>query len=333
MANLTSLFEDYVPFGLEAGLVDDTRSSAVVDAKESTMTIRNDATRLRIVTKDKRRPRAVVARQGQVLLDTDFDQQSRHQPRAHRDRDAGLAGLARPARRAGRQQRLQDHAGRRAPANFDIGAGPRLSRPAGCSRIPPSASSARSRIRAPATPSACRAIIAIKALIRHIDPVEEPVLADVALGDAQASGRALVDWQVFPLPSRRRHDHLPTVADRARNGPALIAPSTGTLAVIAAGGGAVHRSLLAHAGRRLHPAREPAVPRRGAWRHVKAGSPDHRRAAVRPARPQAQALAPQRQHDGAHHSHRRRRDHRRAAGARSAQLVRARAVRRDRLDP
>jgi hypothetical protein len=29
MANVTSLFEDYVPFGLEAGLIDDTRSSAV----------------------------------------------------------------------------------------------------------------------------------------------------------------------------------------------------------------------------------------------------------------------------------------------------------------
>ena len=29
MANLTSLFDDFVPFGLEAGLIDDTRSSAV----------------------------------------------------------------------------------------------------------------------------------------------------------------------------------------------------------------------------------------------------------------------------------------------------------------
>jgi len=29
MANIKSLFEDYVPFGLEAGLIDDTRSSAV----------------------------------------------------------------------------------------------------------------------------------------------------------------------------------------------------------------------------------------------------------------------------------------------------------------
>jgi hypothetical protein len=28
-ANLTSLFEDYLPFGLEAGLIDDTRSTAV----------------------------------------------------------------------------------------------------------------------------------------------------------------------------------------------------------------------------------------------------------------------------------------------------------------
>src|SRR5262245_10057056 len=42
------------------------------------MTMRNDATRTRIPIKEKRRPRAVAARQGQVLVDTDFDQQSRH---------------------------------------------------------------------------------------------------------------------------------------------------------------------------------------------------------------------------------------------------------------
>ena len=42
------------------------------------MTIRNDATRTRIRIREKRRPRAVVTRQGQVLLDTDLDQQSRH---------------------------------------------------------------------------------------------------------------------------------------------------------------------------------------------------------------------------------------------------------------
>jgi hypothetical protein len=29
LANLTSLFDDYVPFSLEAGVIDDTRSSAV----------------------------------------------------------------------------------------------------------------------------------------------------------------------------------------------------------------------------------------------------------------------------------------------------------------
>src|SRR6185436_10918327 len=40
------------------------------------MTMRNDATRLRIDAKEKRRARAVVSRQGQVLLDTDFDQQA-----------------------------------------------------------------------------------------------------------------------------------------------------------------------------------------------------------------------------------------------------------------
>jgi hypothetical protein len=46
---------------------------------------------------------------------------------------------------------------------------------------------------------AAGAIIAIKAVIRHVDPVEDSNLADRALGDAQASGRSLIDWQVFPI--------------------------------------------------------------------------------------------------------------------------------------
>ena len=42
------------------------------------MTIRNDATRLTVRPADRRHLRSVVARQGQVLLDADLDQQSRH---------------------------------------------------------------------------------------------------------------------------------------------------------------------------------------------------------------------------------------------------------------
>src|SRR4051794_25015647 len=41
------------------------------------MTIRNDATRATIRPKDRRRPRSVIAGQGQVLLDADLDQQGR----------------------------------------------------------------------------------------------------------------------------------------------------------------------------------------------------------------------------------------------------------------
>jgi hypothetical protein len=33
IANLTSLFDDYVPFGLEAGVIDDTRSSAIAQRR------------------------------------------------------------------------------------------------------------------------------------------------------------------------------------------------------------------------------------------------------------------------------------------------------------
>jgi hypothetical protein len=33
MSNIESLFDDYVPFGLEAGLIDDTRSTAVAQRR------------------------------------------------------------------------------------------------------------------------------------------------------------------------------------------------------------------------------------------------------------------------------------------------------------
>jgi hypothetical protein len=161
------------------------------------MTIRNDATRTRIVTKDKRRPRAVVARQGQVLLDTDFDQQSRHQ--LERIEIETLDSLGSPGKLvvpAGNTGFLVTPAG--APANFDIGAGRGylngwlLENPTVCKLSTQPHPRTGDTVGVPA-------IIGIKALVRHIDPVEEPVLADAALGDAQASGRSLVDWQVFPL--------------------------------------------------------------------------------------------------------------------------------------
>jgi hypothetical protein len=190
------------------------------------MTMRNDATRDRIVTKDKRRLRAVVARQGQVLLDTDFNQESRHQLERIETETVDSLGspdkLVVPAGNTGFNVTLAG-----APANFDIGDGRGylrgwlLENPAICKLGTQPHPRTGDSVAAPA-------IIGLKALIRHIDPVEDQVLADVALGDAQASGRALIDWQVFPFAAAAR------CANVAAHDPwkDLIAPSTGTLAVL-----------------------------------------------------------------------------------------------------
>lgn len=192
------------------------------------MTMRNDATRLRIVTRDPRRPRAVVARQGQVLLDTDFDQQAHHL--LERVEMETLDALGSPGR-------LLIPAGNDGfkvtgpPATFDIGAGRGyldgwlLENVAAC-KLGTQPHPRSDTVNAPA-------LIAVKALVRHVDPVEEPVLADAALGDAQASGRSLVDWQIFPL-SLPAGGEDPTCAT-AQTDPQwanLVAASTGTLAII-----------------------------------------------------------------------------------------------------
>jgi hypothetical protein len=192
------------------------------------MTIRNDATRLRIVTKDKRHLRAVVARQGQVLLDTDFDQQSRHH--LQRIETEALDSLGSPGRLvvpAGNTGFLVTPDG--APANFNIGAGRGylngwlLENPQTCKLGTQPHPRTGDAVNVPS-------IIALKALVRHIDPVEDPALADAALGDAQASGRSLVDWQVFPVATT-----APLACANALSKPewtSLAAPSSGTLAVI-----------------------------------------------------------------------------------------------------
>jgi Family of unknown function (DUF6519) len=194
------------------------------------MTIRNDATRLRIVTKDPRRSRAVVARQGQVLLDTDFDQQSRHH--LERIEIETVDSLGSPDRLVVPEGNFGFNVTPSGtPANFDIGGGRGyldgwlLENPGTCKLSTQPHPRANDTVNVPA-------IIAVKALVRHIDPVEDPVLADTALGDAQASGRALNDWQVFPfvVPG----GGAVTCANIATNSDwqKIIAPSTGTLAAM-----------------------------------------------------------------------------------------------------
>ena len=165
------------------------------------MTIRNDATRPRILLKERRRPRSVVARQGQVLLDTDLDQQSRH----HLDRiEIETEDTLGPADRllvpagthgfeispTGNTVNIKDGWGYLSGWLLE-NANPDSGRQCTLSTQP--------HPRDPADTMTSPYVVAIKSLVRHIDPVEDPRLADPALGDAQASGRSLIDWQVFPF--------------------------------------------------------------------------------------------------------------------------------------
>lgn len=188
------------------------------------MTLRNDATRASIVTTDKRRMRSVVGRQGQVLLDTDFDQNTAHQ--LYRIETETVDELGSPGRfvvpTGNNGFKISG-----APGSFDIGPGHGylggwlLENPASCKLN----NQPHRRLDSMTAP----AIVGIKALVRHIDPAEEPVLADLALGDAQAAGRSLVDWQVFPLNLGGGSISCATVLANP-TWQKLTGPSTGTLA-------------------------------------------------------------------------------------------------------
>lgn len=196
------------------------------------MTMRNDATRHRIPARDRRRPRAMVARQGLVLLDTHLDQQSNALLDRIEIEAADILGskgkLVYPAGETGFRI-----TGAAPASNFDIGAGDGyldgwlLENPAVCKLT----TQPHPRLTDVVNPAA---IIGIKALVRHVDPVEEPALADVALGDAQASGRAVNDWQVFPVAVTVPPGSTLTCADAALKAEwaNLIAPSTGTMTVV-----------------------------------------------------------------------------------------------------
>jgi hypothetical protein len=195
------------------------------------MSIRNDATRQRIRQADPRVSRAVVPRQGQALLDADLDQQQRY----------SLARIeAETADILGEPGRLVVPAGSPAfaitadtsPSACGIGAGRGyldgwlVDNPTACTL----AAQPHPRTDTATTPYA----MVLKSLVRHVDPVEENAYADPALGDAQAAGRALVDWQVFPfsptaIGSSPGCAAVTTHADWSK----LVAPSTGTLAVVA----------------------------------------------------------------------------------------------------
>lgn len=192
------------------------------------MTVRTDATRLRITPADPRPLRAVAPRQGQVLLDADFDQDGRLTlARVDGDMADVIGAPGRFAYPSSTSAFAITLGG--GPLGLQIGAGHgfldgwRLDNPTVCTL----ATQPHPRTTdVPVLPM----VLAVKALIRHIDPVEEPQFADRALGDAQASGRLIADWQVLPqaMTGPVTCATVLTHADWLR----LSAPSNGTLAVL-----------------------------------------------------------------------------------------------------
>lgn len=188
------------------------------------MTIRNDATRQRIPTAEARPLRGVVARQGQALLDTDVNEAERTVLDRVETADSAMLG---PADRLLYPAGTTGFAVSGTAANCTVAAGTgylggwQLANPAAVTL-------ATQPNKWAGAPPALPAAVVLKALVRHIDPVEDPGLADVALGDAQASGRALNDWQAFlyPVPPGTTCASVTATADWQ----ALVAASTGTLA-------------------------------------------------------------------------------------------------------
>jgi len=196
------------------------------------VTIRNDASRLRIPVREKRRSRSVVSRQGQVLLDTDLDQQGSHLlDRIELETIDTIGEPGRLTAPAGGSGFALTPGG--APADFEIIEGRGylggwlLENATKCKLT----TQPHPRLLPAVDAVGDLAIIGIKSLIRHIDPIEETALADPALGDAQGAGRALADWQVFPLApaSNALADCEAALKDVAWT--RLVAPSTGTIAV------------------------------------------------------------------------------------------------------
>lgn len=193
------------------------------------MTLRNDATRLRIVGRDRRRFRAVVARQGQVLMDTDLDQQARHQlERVELGTKDELGAPGRMVVPAGDTGFLLTASANLTDSTIGAGhgylGGWLLENPNTCTL----ATQPHPRSDTVTGP----AVIALKSLVRYIDSVEEQALADAALGDAHASGRSLLDWQVFPLPLAAGTTVSCATVGALPEWQSLIQPSTGTLAVM-----------------------------------------------------------------------------------------------------
>ncbi|GAA2753165.1 DUF6519 domain-containing protein [Kitasatospora cinereorecta] len=195
------------------------------------MTIRNDATRLTIRARDRRKPRSLVARQGQVLLDADLDAQSRHlldRVETATDDMVGSAGyLVVPA---GSDAFAVTPAA--TPDACGIGTGHGYLGGWLVENTTEHCLLKNQPHPRPETEPKGPVLLALKALVRYVDPVEEPAFADPALGDAQAAGRALVDWQVFPFAPEGGWGADLACATANPDWQKLVKPSSGTLTVL-----------------------------------------------------------------------------------------------------
>ncbi|UAK23284.1 DUF6519 domain-containing protein [Sphingomonas nostoxanthinifaciens] len=184
------------------------------------MTIRNDSSRPAARLSGGRRPRSVVARQGQVLLDVDLNEEAASA--AERIEIEALDMLGSPA--------VPFHA-----AGFKIGAGGTIS--VGrlyldgllVENLAPCTLDTQPH---PADPiPTAGGLVTLKAVVRLVDPVEDRALADKALADAAASGRGYVDWQVFAMPlTLSASGAPPACGDDLPDWDKLVAPSSGRLA-------------------------------------------------------------------------------------------------------
>ena len=174
VANLTSLFDDHVPF-VEAGVLDDTRSSAAAERRESTVTIRNDATRLLIATRGPNGARRRGSARARSCSTPISDQQVAARARTDRDRDGGQPGSSgrlppcRPGTPASRSRPAP-----RSPRSI-IGAGRGyldgwlLENPSICTLATQPHPRTGDTVSLPS-------VVAVKSLVRFVDPVEEPAL-------------------------------------------------------------------------------------------------------------------------------------------------------------
>ncbi|GAM03491.1 DUF6519 domain-containing protein [Novosphingobium sp. MBES04] len=195
------------------------------------MTQRSDSTRTTIPTGEARPLRDVRLNQGQVLLDTDLNEQGRLLLERIETETQGTLGA--PGRLVIAQGSsafaLTASGSASSLADITIGAGHgwldgwQLDNPH-------EVTLASQPHPVEEADFGSGGALAIKALVRYVDPVEEPALADTALGNAQASGRTLVDWQVFPLPLDEDGAASCTAAAQSPAWQAITAPSSGTLA-------------------------------------------------------------------------------------------------------